>query len=201
MILYGSYTSPFVRHTRIALIESGLDFRFQQANINDAAKASPSMKLPYLEDGDLLLTDSTVIIRHVRDTSGQPYLPTVTDHQLFCLATHVLDSAISLMYMHIVDGLKATDISSTALTPGSGNTANRHQARVESGLAELNTIAKHLNERASDQPYTDGELRLACLLSWGLFRRRIDISEHRHLQNFLSTIEQYAVFNDTAPHE
>jgi len=40
--LYGSYTSPFVRHCRIALLESGLAFTFVETDQVSSAKLSPT---------------------------------------------------------------------------------------------------------------------------------------------------------------
>ena len=64
MKLYGSYTSPYVRHCRIVIEQLGLACDFVEADYTLSAKKSPSMKVPFLQDGDLQLTDSTSILFH-----------------------------------------------------------------------------------------------------------------------------------------
>ena len=75
MKLYGNSPSPFVRHCRIALLESGLDFEFiHDIDYQMSKKLSPTQKIPFLEYGEAgatkMLTDSTSILRYVREQAG-----------------------------------------------------------------------------------------------------------------------------------
>ena len=74
MKLYGSVTSPYVRHVRVALAQSGFDYTFVEADYAMSAERSPTAKVPFFEDGDLTLTDSTSILKHVREKSGMEFL-------------------------------------------------------------------------------------------------------------------------------
>ena len=58
MELFGSYTSPFVRHCRIALLETKTKFSFTETDFETSAKLSPAKKVPFL----------TNIIRSFRDS-------------------------------------------------------------------------------------------------------------------------------------
>ena len=52
---------------------------------------------------------------------------------------------------------------------------------------------------SSQAPFTDGELRLACFLDWGLFRNRINIDGLDNLQALLNSARSYDIFAQTAP--
>lgn len=183
MKLYGSYTSPFVRHCRIALMESGQDFEFIETDQVSSALLSPTQRVPFLQHGDTFLTDSSAILFYIRQQAGQPYLGTPAELDLFCMVNTALDSTVNLFFLE-KDGV---DINSVAYT-------QRQAARIDSSLAQFEQLT--LSDSA---PYTDPELRLACYLDWGLFRNRINIDKCQNLKNFLSGIANHAPFADTKP--
>lgn len=74
MELYGSYTSPYVRHCRLAMLEAGLDFKFVETDALASARKSPTQKVPFLKDGDITLNDSCSIVKYVRERSGKRFL-------------------------------------------------------------------------------------------------------------------------------
>lgn len=197
MILYGSTTSPYVRHCRIAFTQSGLDWQLSPTDYATSANNSPNKRVPYFTDGELSLTDSAVILRYIREKSAQPYLPTLEDHELFCMATTVLDTAINVFLLELVEGItvdKTAAVDSASIGPGTQNFIQRQHDRIAAGLS-------HLNEQtlAMQAPYTDGELRVAILLDWGLFRQRISIDELPNLSRFLDNIRKWQPFAETAP--
>jgi len=102
------------------------------------------------------------------------------------------------MFLEKVQGIKAEDSSQTSLLPGSGNFANRQQARIEAGLddLEINTLEKFKPNTLANN---DAALRVACLLDWGLFRKRFSLATRPRLQAFLNQAHDYAIFADTAP--
>jgi len=118
--LCGVRTSPYVRHARVALAESGLSRQFEQVT-PDTINLSPTLRVPFLIDGDLTLIDSAVIVRCAREQSGQAFLPSVGDHELFALATSVLDTAVNLYLLNIGDSAAlaevATGTSAIAVQP------------------------------------------------------------------------------------
>ncbi len=183
MQLFGSYTSPFVRHCRIVLLETGLPCEFVESDASVSATRSPTKKLPFLVDGDLLLTDSSTIIRHLREQAGETFLPKLRDHDHFCLVNTALDAAVNLFLLE-KDGV----------SPESGPYLGRQQQRVQSCLEVLNHLELELKP-----PYSDFELRLGCFLAWGRFRNRFDASRYPHLIDFTSAMDQYPHFGATAP--
>jgi len=185
--LYGSYTSPFVRHCRIALLEGGIAFELVETDAAGSAKLSPLQKVPFLkytEGGEeKTLTDSSAILRLVRERSGKPYVPDLQRFNIFCSANTLMDTAINLFYLE-KDGVTAKESSYLA----------RQQNRLQTGLAELEKLPW-----SESVPYDDAELRLACFLDWALFRQRVTLTDSPNLQKFLNGIRQYAHFAATAP--
>jgi glutathione S-transferase len=183
MKLYGSYTSPFVRHCRIALLETHYACDFIETDQAGSAAQSPTKRVPFLDDGDIFLTDSISILKHLREKAGQSYLTNARELDQFCLVNTALDTTANLFFLQR-DGV---DLQAYEYT-------RRQAARIESSLAELNQLSlpKHA-------PYNDVHLRLACYLAWGLFRNCINIEACENLQIFLAGMNQYQPFIDTAP--
>jgi glutathione S-transferase len=194
MKLFGSYTSPFVRHCRIALLEGQaqgtLECEFVETDIVSSGKLSPTKKVPFLTDTnngeEIELTDSASIVMYLREQSGQIFFNSATDFNLFCNVNTVLDAAVNLFFLELKD----------KILPAEGSYLERHNERVLSAL-------QYFNEQpySSQAPFTDGELRLACFLDWGLFRKRINIDGLANLQALLKAARSYDVFAQTAPPE
>ena len=210
MKLYGSYTSPFVRHCRIALMQWEFNFDFVETLPHDStdtsanppqrefdfdfvetdhamsAKRSPTAKVPFLTDGGLTLTDSSSILKYIREKSGGAFLADLEDHETFAMANTVLDSAINLF-----------QLENEGFGPDRIKYLSRQKNRIESGLDELN---KRFAQQQSDHDIArDGTLRCACLLDWGLFRNRINIDQLDNLRALLAAANQVEVFTETAP--
>ena len=184
MQLFGSFTSPFVRHCRIIMLDSRLDYEFIETDAVASAKLSPTKRVPYLIDGKMSLSDSMSIVKYLRAKSGEDFLNEVKDLELYCMANSALDAAANVFFMKKFDGIDT--VQSTYLT--------RQSDRVKSILVELNEL-----ELSSEAPYSDGELRLACFLDWGLYRKRISLEGLNKLQSFLDNIQTYPSFNATKP--
>lgn len=183
MQLFGSYTSPFVRHCRIAVIETGQAVEFIETDAQASARQSPTKRVPFLRDGELTLTDSASIVRHLRECAGQAFLPRVQDLDHFCLINTVLEANVNLFFLE-----------KEGITPAQSPYLQRQRDRVESTLAELDGLAL-----PAEGPYSDVQLRLGCLLAWGRYRQRFSVDHLPHLQALLSRIDQYPPFADTAP--
>jgi glutathione S-transferase len=195
MKLYGVRTSPYVRHARVALSQSNLEWELEQVTL-DTISRSPTLRVPFLIDGDLTLSDSSVIVRYVREQSGQAFLATVADHELFALATSVLDTAVNVYLMNIGDSADLAEVPAGASAIGFDPKTyfERQQERIAVGMQEL----EHC-QLSSSQPYTDGEIRLACLLDWAAYRETIDLSGKDNLCRFLADIRAWPPFAETAP--
>ena len=192
MKLYGSYTSPFVRHCRIALLEGQaqgtLECEFIETDIVSSGKLSPTKKVPFLTDSkdskEIELTDSASILMYLREQSGQTFFNDATDFNLFCNVNTVLDASVNLFFLELKDNILPTE----------GSYLERHRERVLSALTYFNE-----SKYSTQAPFTDGELRLACFLDWGLFRNRISLEGLENLQALLNAAREYDVFSQTAP--
>jgi len=187
MQLHGSYTSPYVRHCRIALQQSGLPYELIDTDYQQSMAQSPTAKVPFLRDGDLLLTDSSSILRHVRERAGQVFCSGIRDFDLYLLASTAMDSAVNLFLLER-DGV----------TPATSDYLKRQQQRIEQCLQHMDQLvqAQLLQWR---ETFTDGVLRLGCFLSWALFRQRVSIAGHANLQQLLQQLDQCPLFAATHP--
>ncbi len=183
MKLFGSYTSPYVRHCRIVLLETGLDCVFVEIDHAISAENSPTKRMPYLQDDAVTLTDSSSIVKYFREKSGVAFLPDVIKYDHYCMVNTVMDATVNL-FMLEKDGI----------LPSTSSYLMRQKQRINSALEALNQLPLAM------QPlYGDEELRLACYLEWALFRERVDLEPYQNLRNFLDSANSYEKFRVTAP--
>ena len=182
MILYGSYTSPYARHCRIALSESELEWQFKDTDYEGSASGSPCQRVPFLEDEGLKLTDSSSILLHVRTLQNRPFIENVTQMELFTMSNTAMDAAINLFLLER-DGL----------TVQNSAYLSRQSARIDSLMQELSKT------KLSANSFKDSEIRLACFLDWAQFRERVDLNPYPELMRFLAAINRWDTFADTSP--
>lgn len=183
MKLYGSFTSPFVRHVRIVLLETGLPCEFIETDQAGSAAKSPTKRVPFLEDGELFLTDSSSIIKYLREKSAQDFCKTAQELDEFCLVNTAMDATVNLFFIRR-DGVDIQNIPYL----------QRQAARIESTIAELNQLSL-----PSVAPYTDAQLRLACYIGWCKLRKQVDFSTYGNLERFYTSILDYPHFGATQP--
>jgi glutathione S-transferase len=186
MKLYGSYTSPYVRHVRIVLQETQQPYEFIETDHAGSSAKSPTKRVPFLEDGDLFLTDSTSIIQHLRTKAGQDFCRSARELDQFCMVNTALDTTLNLFLLKR-DGVAVTELPYL----------QRQLARVQTILKELEQSG--ITTAPADGPYTDAQLRLACFMGWSLFREQLDFSGYGNLEGFYRQIGQYAPFAATHP--
>ncbi len=183
MKLYGSFTSPFVRHVRIVLLETGLPCEFIETDQASSATKSPTKRVPFLEDGNIFLTDSNSIIKYLREKAGQSFCKTATEFDELCLVNTALEATTNLFFIKR-DGV---DINISPYL-------QRQAARIDSTLAEINKFTL-----AHAAPYTEMQLRLACYIGWCKFRKQVDFSKFPNLESFYSDALNYSHFQATQP--
>jgi len=183
MKLYGSYTSPYVRHCRIALDELNVSCEFIETDYAQSARMSPNMKVPFLQDGDIELTDSTSILFHLYKKSERSFIASSEEMDVYTMANTLMDSAINQFLLERMD----------EMTPESSKYLARQASRVESGLEALEN-SKFL----SRDDFHIALTRLACFLDWGLFRERISLTDKPNLQALLTNMKDQVAFKNTA---
>ncbi len=184
MELFGSYTSPYVRHCRILLLETGIDCTVVKIDHSVSAAQSPTKRMPFLRDGSVTLTDSSSILKYLRHKAGQAFCEDILEYDLFCMVNTALDTTVNV-FMLEKDGV----------TPEKSAYLMRQSQRVISTLEELNR-----QPLPTQGPYNDAQLRLACYLGWALFRMRIDLKRYPNLERFLEAAENHEYFRATVPH-
>jgi glutathione S-transferase len=184
MKIYGSFTSPFVRHCRIALLETGQPCEFIEIDAEQSAQISPTKKVPLLVDGNITLTDSSSILRYIRGKSGTPFMEDILDFELFNMTNTVLDASVNVFFLEKFDNV--TDEQSSYVA--------RQKSRVLSGLEALNEA-----EISAELPLSDGLIRLACFLDWGVFRDRIELKKLNNLTRLLDVARMDNNFIKTVP--
>ncbi len=183
MKLFGSYTSPFARHVRIALSESQLPFEFIETSFDDSAEQSPTKKVPFLKDGNITLSDSTSILRYIREKSGVLFLTDIMQLELYCLINTLADSTINLVILE-----------KNGLDTQTNTYCIRQAARIQDGLDNLNH-----RQLSKDNMDIDSYWRLACFLDYGLFRNAFDLKGRQHLQALLDNARLDSLFKLTEP--
>ncbi|MDO8343011.1 MAG: glutathione S-transferase [Cellvibrio sp.] len=183
MKLYGSYTSPFVRHVRIVLLETAQPCEFIETDQTGSSAKSPTQRVPFLEDGNIFLTDSASITKYLREKAGQDYCKTAKELDDLCLVNTLMDATVNLFFIKR-DGVDITAVPYL----------QRQAARIQSTLAELNQSMLPVAA-----PYNDAQLRLACFISWAKLRNQIDFSAYENLEAFYAGALNYSYFIATQP--
>lgn len=164
MKLYGSYTSPYVRHCRVAMLAADLEFEFVETDYAESAARSPTQRVPFFEYDGRTLTDSTSILRWLREHNGGSFLEDLGAFDRYLMVNTAMDSTVNLFLLER-DGLQPEDV------PYLG----RQRDRVRSSLEALD------RQFADAPPDDDDGLRLACFLSWASFRGRVDPTPYEAL--------------------
>lgn len=183
MKLYGSYTSPFVRHCRIVLLETGQACEFIETDQAGSAAQSPTQRVPFLQDGDIFLTDSSSIIKYLREKSGQTFCKSAQELDQLCLANTALEACVNLFFLER-DGVAIAQVPYL----------QRQAARVQTTVKELDQLSLPMQA-----PYNDAQLRLACFIGWAKFRKRVDFSGFDNLEKFYQGVLAYKPFTATMP--
>ncbi len=183
MKLYGSYTSPFVRHCRIALSQGKIAYEFIETDYKMSAELSPVQKVPFLKNGDLTLTDSSSILKYVRELSGKDFFKDLQDFDLFTLTNTLLDSTINLFLLE----RSGLDLSSVPYLA-------RQSARIQSGLKALDALVKPEESMASDS-----HIRCACFIDWAIYRDRLKFSAYENLLTLLENAKANPYFKESTP--
>lgn len=182
MKLYASYTSPFARHCRIALLQGNIECEFVNTDHAQSAEKSATKKVPFLEDGDLTFTDSSSILMHLASVSDTDYIQTAQEQELFSMTNTCLDSVINVFLLE-----------NDGVTSETSGYIKRQQGRILTALSALDTKAAEHTAKLNT-----AQIRLACFIDWALFRKRISIEGLTNLQALLETARQDQHFNATA---
>lgn len=169
MELIGSFASPYVRRTRLLLVDVDHEFRdlaIYGADKAELARHNPTLKIPTLIDGGMTLFDSRVIQRYLAERLGQSPLSWAEENQLT-----VIDGANDAFVALFLAERSGLDSSQDAMI------YNRHRERIHACLDWLEKSAA--GGAFDDWHYPT--ICLYCLIDWVAFRDLYDLSGYRAL--------------------
>lgn len=194
--LYYSIASPFARKIRIVLAEKGLEFEKDEVNQPRSPEmlgpVNPNLQVPVLEDGDLRLFDSAVIVDYLLKTypdnaaeSPAPPLaasPTRPEHhwedaKILATIDALANSMVNLRQLNLCD-VHAENVAYL----------QRQHSRIQYGL-------DFLEARATPEGFAPGmfsvmDLNLLCHLVFS--EARGDIFPWRGRANLEAIVAHYA---------
>ncbi|GGF73488.1 glutathione S-transferase family protein [Alteromonas lipolytica] len=188
MKLYGSTTSPYVR--RIRLLLAGKDYEFINMDIfagpgRELLRVkNPALKVPMLEDGDLLIYDSRVIFRFLNEKLAMAPLTWAQENSL-TLIDAANDTFVQLMM------LKRSDIA---------NQPDKLFFKLNN--ERVDTLLQTLNKGIEAGDFARWEypaICLFCLIDWVIFRELADFAAYPELQAFWQQHQQEADVAITDP--
>lgn len=188
MKLYGSTTSPYVR--RIRLFLSGKEYEFINMDIfagpgRDLLRAkNPALKVPMLEDGELMIYDSRVIFRYLNEKFAMAQLTWAEENRL-TLIDAANDSFVQLMMLKRSEIANQPDKLFFKL----------NNERVATLLQTLNAEVAAGHFSRWDYP----AICLFCLIDWVTFRELAEFTPYPALHTFWLQHQQEAGINLTDP--
>ena len=202
MKLVGSYTSPYVRKTRVVLAEKKIDYEFvidsPWTDSSGVPDLNPLGKIPVLVlDDDTRLFDSRVIVEYLDGVApNNKLLPAPARERALvkrweALADGLIDAAVAIL----LEGRRADGERSEGWIA-------RQQLKIERSLAAL---ASDLGDDAwcHGTAISLADIAVGCALGYLDFRQpALDWrGTHANLARLQDKLLQRASFSDTVPHE
>lgn len=202
MKLVGSYTSPYVRKTRVVLAEKKIDCEFvidsPWTDSSGVPDLNPLGKIPVLVlDDDTRLFDSRVIVEYLDGVApNNKLLPAPARERALvkrweALADGLIDAAVAIL----LEGRRADGERSEGWIA-------RQQLKIERALAAL---AADLGDDAwcHGTAISLADIAVGCALGYLDFRQpALDWrGTHANLARLQDKLLQRASFSDTVPHD
>ncbi|HYC96020.1 MAG TPA: glutathione S-transferase family protein [Sphingomicrobium sp.] len=169
MKIIGSYVSPYVRKVLVCMELKGLDYEVDPITPffgnDEFRRLSPLCRIPVLIDGDLILTDSTVICEYLDERyPGHPLLP--VDPRERAGARWLEEYADTRLGDVFIWGLFYPKMVHPRVWNEPGD-----QARIDQTLAtDLPAALDYLEEQLPSNGYLFGDIGLADIAIASFFR-------------------------------
>lgn len=183
--LYGSKTSPYVRHCRVVLLDTQTPFEFIEADTAMRDQVTPTLKVPYMENEGLKLHDSHSIVQYCRQQAGELPFQSITDLDYFLLASTLLETGINIL-----------QLKRSGLTVSAVPFLQRQTLRLTSLLDAFANITAQRSWQ-----WNDATIRAACMIRWIEMRGFDDFSRYPALRALHSQALEHANFVATEPPE
>lgn len=146
--------APLTRSVRIRwfLEELGLEYELLRSEYNrdssrGFAQNTPSGQYPYIEDGDVALSESGAIVQYLLERYGNGQLEPPIGSK---------DRAAYLYWLHFAEGTAANAINTTVWLTVYRDDADRHQEIISAVRDSANTVFGKVETALSLQPYISG---------------------------------------------
>ena len=201
MKLVGSFTSPYVRKVRVALIEKQISHDF----VNDppwgadshVTDYNPLGKVPALitDNGDVLF-DSTILLEHIELLNAAPALlpsdkkAALQVKQLVILADGITDAGVSVL----LESRRPPEKQSS-------DWVARQHAKIERGLAALDARVAGKTWLHGNM-FSAADIAAGCMLFWLEFRLpQINWRKYPALADLSGRLAVRPSFVQTIPHD
>jgi glutathione S-transferase len=187
--LYDFAFSPNCRKVRAVAYELGITLEHEHVDLlNNGSRApaflakNPNGRVPVLEDGDLILWESTAIIRYL--AAGSPLAPAApraaaeVDRWIAWQLAHLGPAMSKVAFEKIVKRLTGRGVPDAA--------------RVAEGTAEFDRLTEILDGALAGREYVAGPLTIADFALAGHYSiapaAGLDIGRHRRVESWLARV-------------
>ncbi|WOH37222.1 glutathione S-transferase family protein [Thalassotalea fonticola] len=190
MILYGSTTSPFVRRIRLFTHSIPVDFVVMDIFAGEDRKVliekNPTLKVPFLVDGEVNVYDSRVIHRYITDKFELTAITWQQENTL-TLIDSISDSLVSMFLL----SRSEIDTSEDKMF------FNLQRQRSEMVFAQLEKqcLAGEFDE------WHYPSICLYCLIDWAHFRPLVDFAAYPTLLEFYKNNSNREEVKETDPRD
>jgi glutathione S-transferase len=208
--LYFSDASPFARAVRVILHELDVAFEGDQLNAlrptSEFASVNPGITIPVLEDGQLSLFESKVIIQYLLETYASPKTAESDPIPLLRVWNRPEHRWEDLKLLSILETLTETLVAVYLIDRSMGEVGMRSAdlGYMQRHRARIGSLLSWLDERATDRGFVPGhfsimDIQLISALGFADARDVFDWREHGKLEAIVSTFAGRPSINATTP--
>jgi len=185
--LYDFPFSPNCRKVRAVAYELGTALDYEHVDLLKAAQRAPAFlarnpngRVPVLEDGDLILWESTAIIRYL--AAGSPLMPVApreaaeVDRWISWQLAHLSPAMSKVAFENIVKRLTGRDAPDPV--------------RIAEGTAEFAQLTEVLDHALADRDFLAGRLTLADFALAAHYSLAaaagLELARHRRVESWLA---------------
>jgi len=187
--LYDFPFSPNCRKVRAVAYELGIALDYERVDLLTGAQRAPAFlarnpngRVPVLEDGDMLLWESTAIIRYL--AVGSPLAPTAPR-----VAAEV-DRWVAWQLAHL--GPAMSKVAYENIVKRVTKRGEPDPVRIAEGTTEFHQATEILDAALAGREYVAGPLSLADFALWAHYSLApaagLDLARHRRVDSWLARV-------------
>ena len=205
--LYMGKFSPYARKVRVLIAEKELateEVRINTAEApGDYAKVNPNLRIPALQDGNLTLFESNLILDYLLTTYPDNPLSQPTPHLapgLYRQQQRWADMTVLVTVETMLNsGINVLQMKRSGVEPEQAPYLQKELSRIQHDLDWLEQRATH--EGFAPGQFSIQDLNLICTLQWFDFRHICSWRGRPHLEAIVSRYAGRPSIASTAPKE